>query len=152
LPLGAIGDTINWDAKRDAEQDWNESGIAGIVVTLTNGSVITERGTRYPIGAYVLTQTTNARGTYLFTGLVSGTYTVAVGPNPGDPTLIGDPDTNGTPCPELDVGDYLKQFCDGETTRDIGPGTVVLGADFGYPPRCHRRLRLARPRRRWVSG
>jgi hypothetical protein len=153
MPPGAIGDTIYWDANRDAEQDWNEGGISSVVIALTNSSVITEDGTRCEIGAHILTQTANATGTHLFTGLVSGTYTVTVGPISGDPTLIGEPDTNGIPCPEIDPGDYLKPFCDGETTGDIGPGTIFLGADFGYdPPRCHRRLRMARPRRRWESG
>jgi uncharacterized repeat protein (TIGR01451 family) len=134
MPLGAIGDTIYWDANRDAEQDWNEGGINNVVITLTNSSVITEGGTRWEIGTYELTKTTNATGTYLFTGLVSGTYTVIVGAMDGNPTLIGDPDTNGIPCPDLAAGDYLKPFCDGETTRDIAPGTIFLGADFGYDP------------------
>ncbi|MGD1993025.1 MAG: SdrD B-like domain-containing protein [Anaerolineae bacterium] len=135
MPLGAIGDTIYWDTNRDGEQDWDEVGIPGIVITLTNTSVVTlADGSVIPVGSYVLTQTTNASGEYLFSGLPAGTFDVTVGSISGDPALTGDPDTNGIPCHELDPGDYLYPFCDGHTAVDVSPGTIFLGADFGYQP------------------
>ncbi len=132
MPLGAIGDTVYWDANGNAQQDWNEGGISGIAVTLTNSSSIVINGVTYAPGAYQLVQTTDATGKYLFTGLVPGTYQVTVGAVPGNPTLTGDPDTNGIPCP-ISSGP-LAPYCDGRTSVVIGPGSIFLGADFGFRP------------------
>ncbi len=134
MPLGAIGDTIYWDANGNAEQERAEVGIPGINVTLVNSTTLLVNGVTYAPGAYQMSQTTNATGTYLFTGLVTGTYTVTVGAIPGNPALTGDPDTNGVPCPSLHPGDLLYPYCDGLTTPQIMTGTIFLGADFGYQP------------------
>jgi hypothetical protein len=137
MPMGAIGDTIYWDANSNGQEDWNEMGIgAGIVVTLTNTSVITTAdGVVHQPGNYNLSTTTDAGGTYLFTGLVPGTYSVAVADLNGytsPANLTGDPDTNGISCADPD--NPLLATCDGETEVHINPGTVFLGADFGYQP------------------
>ena len=84
VPLGAVGDTIYWDANGNGQQDWTEVGIgSGIVVTMTNTSAITvvQNGipTQIGVGGYVVTTTTNITGTYLFTGLPAGAYTLTVG-------------------------------------------------------------------------
>jgi uncharacterized repeat protein (TIGR01451 family) len=138
MPMGAIGDTIYWDANANGQEDWNEVGIgAGIVITLTNTSVITTAdGTVYQPGEYERTTTTDENGQYLFTGLGTGTYKVIVGSLAayGDPALTGDPDTNGRSCADLDPGDFYYPYCDGETTVTIYPGSIFLGADFGYQP------------------
>ena len=131
MPLGAIGDTVYYDSNGNAQQDWNEQGISGITVTLVNSSTIVVNGVTYPPRTYLLTTTTNANGTYLFTGLVSDTYTVTVGTsvvvNGNSLPLTADPDADGVPCP----GGY---GCDGLTVVSLRPGTVFLGADFGYQP------------------
>jgi uncharacterized repeat protein (TIGR01451 family) len=132
VPLGAIGDTIYWDANGNAQQDWTEGGIGGITVTLVNSSGIIVGGVTHPAGTYQLTATTNATGAYLFTGLVSGTFTVTVGSITGNPALTGDPDTNGIPCP-ISSGP-LAGYCDGKTSVKLNPGSIFLGADFGYQP------------------
>jgi hypothetical protein len=135
-PLGAIGDTIYWDVNENGVQDWTEAGIDGIDVTLTNTSAITviENGTPtvYGPGLYVTT-TTTVDGAYLFTELPYGTYTVTVGY--GSMVLTGDPDTNGMPCTEItDPNDPLYPYCDSETSVELNPGSIFLGADFGYRP------------------
>ncbi len=65
VPLGSIGDKVWNDANRDGLQTSGEPGIPGVTVTLyaANGSV-------------VATSTTDANGSYLFTGLALGDYTV----------------------------------------------------------------------------
>ncbi len=134
-PLGAIGDTIYWDANANGDMDWNETGIGGVVITLTNTSIITlSNGTVYPVGAYTLVTTTDSSGQYLFTGLVAGTYRVEVGTITGNPVLTGDPDTNGIPCAP-DPGAPWSAYCDSRTTVTVKTGTVFLGADFGYRPK-----------------
>jgi uncharacterized repeat protein (TIGR01451 family) len=131
---GSIGDTIYWDANRNGDLDWNENGIAGVVVTLTNASTLVVGGVTYLPGEYITTTTTAGDGYYIFTGLYSSTYNVTVGPISGDPTLTGDPDTNGIPCTEISPGDYFYPFCDGAMTVNLPAGRSFLGADFGYDP------------------
>ncbi len=74
--LSSGGKVFN-DANGNGTQDTGEKGIAGVTVTLTGtsaltGSAITAR-----------TATTKADGSYLFTGLTSGTYNVAETPKAG---------------------------------------------------------------------
>ncbi len=65
-PLVSVGDYVWRDTNRDGIQDASESGIAGIVVTLTDAAGVT-----------VATTTTDAAGFYSFTDLKSGLdYTI----------------------------------------------------------------------------
>ncbi|WP_172802261.1 SdrD B-like domain-containing protein [Agrococcus jejuensis] len=66
-PLGSIGDTVWLDANRNGVQDEDETGVAGITVTLRDAT-----------GAEVDSTETAADGTYLFDGLEMGDYTVVV--------------------------------------------------------------------------
>ena len=128
-PLGAIGDTIYWDANGDGEYDWNEAGIPGVVITLTNAltQTLVIDGVSYPPGAVITTTTTDGDGRYLFDALPPAEYGVTVGPIAGSPLLTGDPEADGIPCTEpTAVG------CDGATTVTIDYGTNFMGADFGY--------------------
>jgi len=69
---GAIGDYVWFDQNGDAIQDPTESGLPGVVVTLTN-----------QVGL-MLTTTTNADGYYSFDDLfLDLSYTVTVSPLPG---------------------------------------------------------------------
>jgi hypothetical protein len=63
-----IGDFVWNDLNKNGIQDAGEPGIAGAQVVLT--------------GAANTTTTTNANGSYLFSGLCAGSYTVTVPRNP----------------------------------------------------------------------
>ncbi len=122
--VGAIGDTIFWDANRNGTEDDGEAGIPGVLVELYSNATL------------VASQYTDANGNYMFTNLPPGTYTVVVVPEDGDPNypLIGaeltaDPDADGEPCwSPFAIG------CDGQTIVTLMPGQTFLGADFGYDP------------------
>ncbi len=63
---GSIGDRVWLDANANGIQDATETGgISGVTVQLRNS-----------VNTVIATQTTNASGNYLFTGLSAGTYTV----------------------------------------------------------------------------
>ncbi len=130
-PLGAIGDTIYWDANGNGDQDWSEGGIPGVTVTLCsdlNGDGDCADAGEGPVAS----TTTDADGHYLFTGLSplpSGSYLVSVGAIPGNPTLTADPSADGVPCT-----DVAAVGCDGLYNVPILPGSSFMGADFGYQP------------------
>ena len=63
--FASLGDRVWLDANRNGQQDFGEGGQAGVVVNLINSA-----------GNIIATQTTVVGGTYLFTSLVPGTYTV----------------------------------------------------------------------------
>lgn len=64
-----IGDRVWYDQDGDGAQDNGENGIAGVTVNLLGaGNVV------------VATTTTDAGGSYIFGGVLPGTYTVAVDP------------------------------------------------------------------------
>jgi hypothetical protein len=118
---GIIGDRIWNDADGDGVQDMGESGIGGLTVELQNGTCTPS--TNCP------TTTTAADGSYMFTGVQPGDYTVTVTP-PVGATQTGDPDVPNASC---------GGSCDGKTTTAItitATGEKVLTADFGYqyPP------------------
>ncbi len=69
---GTIGDTVFCDLNGDGMQENGEPGLEGVKVTLT-GNGMTQ------------TEFTNSTGTYLFTGLPPGTYTVTVDPTTAPP-------------------------------------------------------------------
>ena len=48
-PPSAIGDTVYWDANGNGQQDWTETGISGVVISLTNSAVATLGGVTYGI-------------------------------------------------------------------------------------------------------
>ncbi|SFA70733.1 Cna protein B-type domain-containing protein [Poseidonocella pacifica] len=64
--LGAIGDTVWFDADRDGVQDDDEDGIGGVTVTLLSSA-----------GVFIASQVTADDGTYLFEGLEAGDYVVS---------------------------------------------------------------------------
>jgi len=109
---GKIGDTIFYDWTNFGTWDSGEEGLSNIAVSLykdadTNGSYET----------FIGTQTTDASGLYLFTGLTAGNYQVAVPTSVGDFLLSADP--NGLPA----------------TTNfvvTLGIDEARLDADFGY--------------------
>ncbi len=87
----SLGDWVWHDADLDGLQDGGEPGLAGVTVTLYDGS-----------GVVVATTVTDADGAYSFTGLAAGTYQVGFSTPEGyvfsaagqglDPALDSNPD------------------------------------------------------------
>jgi hypothetical protein len=128
-PLGAIGDTLFWDANANGQQDWSETGISGVSVQLytftdTNGNHRWDAGET--IGSLVSSTSTDSLGRYKFTGLSPNNYLVRVPTPPG--TLTADPDADGAACPGA------GSMCDNQQGVTVYTGTVYMGADFGYKP------------------
>jgi uncharacterized repeat protein (TIGR01451 family) len=103
----ALFGTVWEDVDGDGIRESGEEGIAGVVITLTNGSA--------------LTTTTDATGAYTFTGLTGGTtYTLTVDtdtlPPGGSWTQTDDPDA----------------ALDDEHTVTISTGEISGSHDFGY--------------------
>lgn len=158
--LGSIGDTIWWDVNENATQDIGEPGISGVTVRLydsvwndANGDGLFESGESTDVLVATTTTITdnastpaNEGGTYLFTNLpvlASGHYyhvDVDETTLPGTShVLIGDPDTDGTPCTALPTPDVTGDdfpppaVCDSEKlVMGFFAGNNYLGADFGY--------------------
>ncbi|OQX07623.1 MAG: hypothetical protein BWK80_49265, partial [Desulfobacteraceae bacterium IS3] len=68
----ALGDRVWYDADHNGIQDAGESGIAGVTVTLKDAA-----------GKVVATTATDGGGSYLFSGLAPGSYTVEFTPPTG---------------------------------------------------------------------
>lgn len=66
-PNASLGDRVWFDTNGNGVQDTAEAGAAGVTVRLLNAS-----------GQVIATQTTDASGNYLFTGLSAGQYAVQV--------------------------------------------------------------------------
>ncbi len=149
---GTIGDTIWNDLNGDGTQDPGEPGIPGVKVTatLTAG-----------VFSVVYTATTAADGTYQFTQMPLGAYSVKIDATtlPGGVLQTGDPDTtnDGTSAVTLTVaapasdvqdfgyqgpgkiGDVVWNDLDGDGTQDPGepgiPGVkVTLTTTIGGSP------------------
>lgn len=65
LPKASLGDCVWYDENENGIQDPGESGVAGITVSLYDGS-----------GGFISSQTTNLLGKYLFDELTPGDYSV----------------------------------------------------------------------------
>ncbi len=109
-PQGTIGDYIFTDVDKNGLQDMTDTGIEGVVVTLTKEGD----------ASFQQTATTNAEGKYEFTNLELATYHVTV-----DETTLSD-------TLELSVdpdGDTLSSMYS-VTLTDATPSIMVV--DFGY--------------------
>jgi hypothetical protein len=120
-PLGSIGDFVWSDLDGDGLQDVGETGIGGIIVTLTN-----------PDGS-TATTTTNPDGSYIFSNLPEGNYTVTVGVGPAGTTLSTPATDNVTLGvgevyttadfgfePLGSIGDFVWSDLDGDGLQDVG--------------------------------
>ena len=102
------------DDDNDGTQDVGEDGIAGVTVTLTGTDDLTN-----PVSE---TTTTAADGTYSFTGLISGTYTITETQAAG----YGDgADTAGT------AGGDAATVDDEVSAISLGGGEAATGYTFG---------------------
>ncbi len=100
-----VGDQVFSDADGDGIQDPGEPGIAGVTLELRNADT----------GAVIATTTTGPDGSYLFTGVPPGTYTVAVTDTGG--ALAGYSSTTG--------GNLSLPFT-------VNAGDTLTEVDFGY--------------------
>ncbi|HND54875.1 MAG TPA: SdrD B-like domain-containing protein, partial [Pirellulaceae bacterium] len=108
-PRGAIGNRVWLDENGDGVQDAGEAGIPQLTVTLTgdaNGDGVAD----------TLTTVTDQDGSYVFSNLYPGVYTITVSPTAGlNPTF-----------------DYDGLGTTNTTSVTIAGGQRFLDADFGY--------------------
>ncbi|MGH1505169.1 MAG: SdrD B-like domain-containing protein, partial [Acidimicrobiales bacterium] len=109
-PLGSIGDRVWSDLDGDGIQDAGEPGLSGVTVELLDGT-----------GTVIATTITSLSGTYSFSGLAAGDYSVRIDTSSlpaNTSTQTGDPDAT----------------LDDETAITLAAGEDVTDADFGYQP------------------
>lgn len=104
-----IGDRVWHDANGNGVQDTDETGIAGAVVDLADAT-----------GTVIASVPTDANGTYGFSGIVAGTYTLSVSGLPAGYQPTWDADGIATP---------------NTTSLTINSGEVIDSIDFGYQSR-----------------
>ena len=109
-----VGDTVWLDFDGDGTQDANEPGIPGILVTVTSPGADGTIGTADDI---VVTQTTDANGKYLVTGLPPGTTVVSYASSALAPGYV--------PNSDLDAGDPTR------ASVELVNGSDVRTVDFG---------------------
>jgi hypothetical protein len=109
-----VGDTVWLDFDADRTQDTNEPGVPGVVVTVRSPGADGTIGTADDI---VITETTDANGRYLATGLPPGTTVVSYAP-------AGLP-AGYVPNSDLDGGDVTV------ASVDLVNGSDVRTVDFG---------------------
>lgn len=104
----SIGDRVWIDANGNGAQDIDEIGLAGVTVHLLDS-----------LGTELVSTVTDANGTYGFTGLTAGTYTITVSGVPAGYTPTFDADDVSTP---------------NATVLELGSGQIWDIIDFGYLP------------------
>jgi len=105
----SIGDRVWIDTNGNGAQDIDEIGLAGVTVHLLDS-----------LGAELVSAVTDANGTYGFTGLTAGTYTITVSGLPAGYTPTFDADDVSTP---------------NATVLELGSGQIWDVIDFGYLPK-----------------
>ncbi len=135
---GSVGDFVFYDLNGNGQQDYNETGIAGVTVNIfldANADGIADSGT--PLATEVTADGTglDPAGFYRFDDLTPGTYFVEVVTGTGTPlegmTFTADPDRDGVPVgtePLLPAGDNADSLV------IVTSGSNYSGADFGYQP------------------
>lgn len=142
VPAATIGNLVWLDANNNGRKDPTEAGIPGVTVRLLDSN-----------GAQVATTTTGADGSYLFTGLVPGTYVVEIaagnftpsGALVGTISSTGRPGQTGGPVEGLGTPDPDTVHADGTDVGTMENGVVrckpvTVGAtaltnravDFGF--------------------
>lgn len=105
----SLGDRVWVDADGNGVQDVGEVGLEGVTVHLFDGG-----------GIEVASAVVDINGTYGFTGLTAGTYTLTVTGLPAGYAATFDADGIGTP---------------DSAVVTIGAGEFIDWVDFGYQPR-----------------
>ena len=107
---GVVGNYVWSDANSDGVQDPGESGIGGVTLDLIDST-----------GTVVATTTTTTDGSYLFSDVVPGSYTVAVTDTFGVLVVPGYTLTASADSPSPT-----------DSTVSVAAGGAFLSADFGY--------------------
>ncbi|WP_074221746.1 SdrD B-like domain-containing protein [Rhodovulum sp. ES.010] len=115
--LGAIGDTVWFDADGDGLQDAGEAGVANVTVSLLDGS-----------GTVVATQTTDGNGNYLFEDLAAGDYQVVFELPAGGFAFTAPDNETG---PDGDAGDSDADASGATGVFSLAEGEVNLTVDAG---------------------
>lgn len=102
----AIGDLVWNDRNGNGLQGGGETGISGVVVTLTLAD------------GWAITSTTSLTGAYTFAGLIPGVYTVTVANTTLPTGAVQTHDRDAT--------------LDGVTVVTLAAATTITNADFGY--------------------
>jgi protocatechuate 3,4-dioxygenase beta subunit len=124
--LAALGDFVWHDTDMDGQQDGDEPGIEGVLVTLTGAGANGIFGDSDDITD---SQLTNALGGYLFTGLTPGDYKVTFAAVPGHArttTDTGDDATDSDADASGDTGVYT--LSSGQTNLTVDAGYFKLAA------------------------
>ena len=111
----SIGDRVWQDLNGNGVQDAGEPGRAGVTITLTGTD---DRG--HPISA---TTTSAADGSYTFTDLRPGAYTIEFSKPTGmsfSPAHAGGPDTSSSPNPATGRAEFVAISASVITTADAG--------------------------------
>lgn len=116
LLLGTIGNRVWLDEDSNGYQDKGEDGIPNVTVQLKDSG-----------GTVIATQSTDANGGYLFTGLPAGTYSVKV---LGSTIPAGMSQT--TTYPNAGADFYNQDQSGTGYPITLGSGENNLTADFGY--------------------
>ncbi|MGC8960620.1 MAG: SdrD B-like domain-containing protein [Chloroflexia bacterium] len=131
MPPAALGDFVWQDTDGDGNQDAGEPGIPNVRVWLyawvdENGNGYYDSGDTLS-STPLMTDTTDADGLYLFSGLAAGNYVVRVDTStlPAGFTQTGDPDWT-TVCQGAQ--------CDSASGAALRAGQIDLSRDFGYRP------------------
>ncbi len=111
----SIGDMVWLDVNKDGRRNNGEPGIGGVTVELVNAS-----------GTVVGTTQTDANGSYLFTGVQSGTYTVRVTVPDGMQSTVDSPSSAD---PNSDVDSDDNAVGEGAGVVSSGPIVLVPGAE-----------------------
>lgn len=126
LPV-QVGDRVWVDLDGDGVQDAGEPGLAGVVLSLTDGSgaAVTDAAGN-PVGPV----TTDADGAYAFTGLLPGSYTVTVDQLASAavlaPYVATVPHASGDAATDSDTGSA--------TSATLVGGQADTTLDFGFRP------------------
>jgi uncharacterized repeat protein (TIGR01451 family) len=113
-----IGDRVWLDTDRDGVQDSGEPGIPGVVITLTNSSVVTT--------------TTDSDGYYVFGGLTGDhTYTVTVNSSTLPPSVQATYEYRNTVTPDGQVTVTLSST-DVTSISGLTCTGCAMDVDFGY--------------------
>jgi hypothetical protein len=122
LPAG-LGDKVWLDQDIDGVQDPGEPGVAGVTVELLDAT-----------GEVVATTRTDKDGTYRFTGLTAGTYSVRFRPPPGLVLTGGDLGGDDAKDSDADVGTgrtTTVTLAPGENNPTLDAGVIAAASVSG---------------------
>ena len=113
IVLASLGDRVWVDANANGIQETTEIGISGVSVILADGN-----------GNTLDTTTTSANGSYTFTGLLAGDYSVSIDPSTLPASLVSTYD--------LDDGVGTLPATPNSASVSLAPGEANNKLDFGY--------------------